>query len=77
MRKTIISVLMATFLCSAVMLFCQTKDLFYGGNIFVEENASQKLKDMAQELGFWLAKGTGKNFNITKQIPENGIFLLD
>ncbi|HOK80834.1 MAG TPA: DUF4838 domain-containing protein [bacterium] len=77
MRKTIISVLMAVFLCSACILSCQTKDLFYGGNIFVEENASQKLKDIAQELGSWLAKGTGKNFNITMRIPESGIFLLD
>ncbi len=77
MKKMALSGLMIIFLSSTGLLFCQAKDLFYGRNIFVEESASQKIKDMADELGFWLEKGTGKKFTITQQTPEHGILIVN
>ncbi|MCM8759356.1 MAG: DUF4838 domain-containing protein, partial [Candidatus Omnitrophica bacterium] len=64
------------FLFTATFLFSQS-DNFYNSKIFVELDCSQKIKDIAGELADWLKKGTGKDFSITSQQLDNGIFILN
>ncbi len=52
------------------------QNAFYGGCIFVEEKASQKIKETANELSSWLKKGTRKEFSVVSTVPQAGIFLL-
>lgn len=52
------------------------EDDFYGRNIFIEDNASQKIRDIADEFSSWLKKGTGKEFSVVSTVPKTGVFLL-
>ncbi len=54
----------------------QMTDSFYGFNIFIEENCPIKIKEVAEELGFWLEKGTGKEFKVISKDVDSGIFVL-
>jgi len=74
--KTLKFFLIATTLFLATKSFCKNSDFMYGKNIVVEENASQKLLDTANELAGFLKKGTGEDFNILKGKTEKGIFIL-
>ncbi len=61
---------------STTVLFSQSNN-FYDNMIFVEQDCSQKMKDIAGELVSWLKEGTGKDFTITSQQVKNGIFILN
>ncbi|MCX7704860.1 MAG: DUF4838 domain-containing protein [bacterium] len=64
-------------LCLVVVTSSLGDNNFYNSTIFVEQNCSQKIKDIASELILWLKKGTGKDFTITSQQVEGGIFILN
>lgn len=73
MKKVFILFIM--FFVLSGICFSQ-QDFFYGTNIFIEENSSQKIKGIAGELASWLQNGTGKKFSIVSTMPQTGIFLL-
>lgn len=72
--KKIIVLCIGIFILS-MNAFSQKNDSFYSLTIFVEED--QKLKEIAEELSFWLKKGTGNEFNIVTQPVKTGIFIVN
>jgi len=75
MKKTLI--LIAVFvLFWSLELIGQGSVSFYSNKIFIEESSSLKIREIADELAYWLNRATGVNFSVITQKSENGIFIL-